>query len=529
MAAIRTPAEIIALDRVDKDAVAPGLERDAMRLQALYDQAGRDVVIKHLRSIGMGDRVNTDPVQVGTIPRLIEELSTLYEQPATRTLMRGREALAHDDPQSEAFRDLATRMQLDQVWTHVDHMRNLMRQCILSFAESVAHKSVVARVFQPYNAHRVTTPGVADIIDEDDAIALCIRWAEAPEDRIYEVWTHHDDDSWTCHHVTHDGRRMPRQPYGDEGRPAFDGLPMVNVTDALLMGRPWLPVPQGRLGSSLNVDAVANDTQYLVKQEGHTLTTVTTSDPQGVPDRVGPDQVWKLPADADAKKLANSPKIAESSEVADQQLAFLALGESLPLNTFSRTASVSTGAALKVQERVLRRRQSRQAQLAAEIEGRAFARYRAVANAYADKLGFTPIDEDLTLMVTFQQSGAQVQDLAEAQRVSLTEVAAGSKSMLEHMANMRGISLDEARVLWPQVQEMRAKYPATPGPEIVGEAVISQSTALQPGQNPGALIDGQPMPGIDQDKVPGAFNPRMGTASEGASLIDVVQRRNGSR
>lgn len=529
MAAIRTPAEIIALDLVDKNAIAPGLERDAMRLQALYDQAGRDVVIKHLRSIGMGDRVNADPVQVGTIPRLIEELSTLYEQPATRTLMRGREALAHDDPQSEAFRDLALRMQLDQVWTHIDHTRNLMRQCIVSFAESVAHKSVIARVFQPYNAHRVCTPGVADILDEDDAIALCIRWAEAPEDRIYEVWTHHEDDSWTCHHVTHDGRRLPRQPYGDDGRPAFDGLPMVAVTDELLMGRAWLPVPQGRLALALNVDAVANDEQYLVKMEGHTPTVVVSSDPQGVPDRVGPDQVWKLPADAKAEKLANSPKITEAGAVTDQWLALLALGECLPVNAFSRSSTVSTGAALKVQERVLRRRQNRQAQLAQEIERRAFERYRAVANAYAVELDLTPIDEDLTLLVSYPRSGGQVQDQAEAQRVSLTEVAAGSKSMLEHLADMRGVSLDDARVLWDEVQAMRLEYPATPGPEIVAEAVATTSTALQPGQNPGALVDGPPLPGIDRDKVPGAFNPRMGTASEGASLVDAVSRRNGSQ
>jgi hypothetical protein len=370
---------------------------------------------------------------------------------------------------------------------------------------------------------------VADILDEDDAIALCIRWAEDPRDRIYEVWTHQDDDSWTCHHVTHDGRRLPRQPYGDEGRPAFDGLPMVAITDELLMGRAWLPVPQGRLALSLNIDAVANDSQYLVKMEGHTPTVVKTSDPQGVPDRAGPDQTWVVPSDADVQKLANSPKIAEANAVADQQLAFLALGECLPINVFARNSTVSTGAALKVQERVLRRRQNRQAQLAQEAERRAFERYRAVANAYAEQLEITPLDEDLTLLVTFPRSGGQVQDIAEAQRVSLTEVAAGSKSMLEHLADMRGLSLDDARVQWDEVQAMRLEYPATPGPEIVGESVASTSTVMQPGQNPGALVDGKPMPGIDQDKTPGAFNPHMGTASEGASLIDVVARRNGSR
>ena len=54
-----TPAQIRAIDAEWKGAVDARFEEDAIRLHALYDGRGRDVVRAHLRSIGMATRQTT--------------------------------------------------------------------------------------------------------------------------------------------------------------------------------------------------------------------------------------------------------------------------------------------------------------------------------------------------------------------------------------------------------------------------------------------------------------------------------------
>ncbi len=523
-----SPAEIASEDARWKSAVDPQFTRDAIALSALYDNRGRELVRDHLRTLGMGDKANRDPIQVGTVPRLMESLSVLYAQPATRTLARAEKPLATDDEPARAFRALSRRMMLDQVWAQADRIRNLLRQCVVLFAESAAHESVVSRVYEPFNVLRFPTAGAADLIDEDEAVAFCIRWSVEPNDRLWQLWQHEDDDSWRCWNVTNEGKLLDRQPYGEEGQPKFGGLPAVLVSDELLLGRAWLSIPQGRLSLALNIDAVANDVQLLVKQEGHTQTVVTSSNPAAVPTMVGPDKVWSMETDAKVAKLVNQPKIEEAGQTTERWLALLALSESLPVDAFARNRQVLTGASLMVAERDLERRRVRHTQLAGDEERRAFRKYTTVLRAYAVELGLTPIERGVELYTAFATPSAY-QDIQQQQAVSMRELALGTSSMIEHFAMMRRLSPDEARVEWARVQAERIEFPTpTSAGELIAERVATQSASTsvqaQPGQNPGALVPGPHAPGVDATKTPGALNADLGSASEGASVTDKAIR-----
>lgn len=524
-----TPAQIRAIDAEWKGAVDARFEEDAIRLHALYDGRGRDVVRAHLRSIGMGDKANYDPIQVGVISRVVHMRSVLYQQPAMRTLVRGEEPLEHDDPAMVAFRDLSMRMRLDQLWGCADLMRNLFRQCVVLFAESVAHGAVVSRIFEPYNVLRAPTLGMADLIDEDEAVAFCIRWHDDPAKRMYQLWQHGDDedpDRWHCWNVDDAGRLHGVQPYGDEGVPPFAGLPAVLVTDTPLMGKAWLPTPQDRLSATLNIDAIANDVMLLVKQEGHTQTVVISDDPSSVPDETGADKTWKVPTGSDVKRLPSSPKIEEAGQTIERLLSMIAVAESLPPDALSRNRPVLTGASLMVAERDLDRVRSGHADLASAEEARAYAKYAAINNAYARELGSRIVPEDVRLMTTFATPSAY-QDIAQQQQVSLREMAIGTSSKLRHTAMMNRTSLDDARMLLRSIEEERDEFPIASTVELIAEGVAStsQSSSVQADQNPAALVSGPKVPGIDNAKTPGAFNPELGTASEGASVTDLAARR----
>lgn len=519
-----TPAQIAKIDAEWKWSVDARFTEDALRLGALFEDRGRETIRAHLRSIGMGDKHNGDPIQVGTMQRLMESISVIYQQPASRTLVYDEEPARPDSAEMRAFRAMARRMLLNQVWSQVDRRRNLFRQCVVLFAESLSHRTVTSRLYEPYNVIRAPSAGAADMLDEDDAIAFCIRWHEREEERWWQLWQHEDDDTWRCWNVTSDGKMLPRQPYDDAGAPPFDGLPAVMVTDEILMGRAWLPIPQVRLSLALNIAAVANDVQLLVKHEGHTQTVVKTSDPGAVPDRVGADQTWKVPVDADVLKLATSPKIEEAGQTTERWLAMLALSESLPVDAFSRNRQVLTGASLMAAERDLERRRIRTTPLAAAEEALAFRKYGAIWNYYAREFDAVPVDVDADLYCSFAQPTAY-QDIAQAQQVSMRELALGTESMIGHFAMMRRLGPDEARVEWQRVQAERLEFP-TPSAagEIIAERIQSQAQNVAPGQNPAAMVEGPHVPGVSNEKIHGALNHEPATSTDGASVVDAARK-----
>lgn len=487
-----------------------GFDRDALTLAALAENRGREATRSHLLTLGMGDPDNPRPISVGAIPRLMESLSVLYRVPAVRLLKdRDGKLLPDDDERAKAFADMARRMLLDSVWGLVDARRNLVRQCFLSFVESP--RGVHARVHWPFEVFRSVTASAADDIDSDEAIAIEVMHGPTEQESIYQLWQHEDDGSWRCHIVDSAGREHGTQPYGEDGRPPFEGLPMVLVPDSLMAGVACLALPESRLDFALNVNALVNDVAFIVKNQAHSLKVMTSNDPKGAkPVEDGPDKIMVLPEGSDLQVLQQNPAIGEINSTIAAQLSMLALSESLPPDAFSATRQIHTGTALKVAERDLEARRQRQVPITIEAERRAFERLRAVHNAYAASWGVPRLDEDLELVVAFGSAWQPV-DSREQQEAAFKDLAVGAQSIIGYIQERHRLDRAGAIDLYRQIQADRAQYPV----------------AL--GQNPGAMIDGQ-LPALGEGsatpsdaKTPGAFNPELGTATEGASVTDAVQ------
>lgn len=482
-------------------------DQDAGNLSALLDQRGRNATRAWLKTTGMGDPENTRPLVIGVIPRLTESLSVLYRVPATRRLRRGTEMLADDDPQARLFADLAERMMLDNVWQAVDARRNLLRQCVVGLVESQRNESVQARIYEPHCVWRSPTASSADTMDDDAAIAILVRDGARAEDRVYQLWQHEDDDSWRCWMVSESGAMVGEQPYGPEGVVPFAGLPLLMCYDDLPAGAAYLPIPESRLDFALNASALLNDLAYLVKLEAHTIKVLRSDDPRAAPKELGPDRITTIPESAQLSTLPQSPHIQDVVATIEHTLSMLALSESLPPDYLSPKRSVLTGPALKSSERDLEARRQRQRPLAVQDERKLFRKLRAVHNHFAASWGLDVLDEDLDLVAMFGRQWQPV-DAAELQKTHGFDLAIGSGSLIGYMQERYNCDRPTAIAMFHEVQRDRETYPA-------------QNT-----QNPAALVDG-PRDALGPDsatKVPGAFNPELGTSTEGASMVDAVRR-----
>lgn len=502
---------IRAIKEADRKWKPGTFAEDAIMLASLADNRGRAIMLNHLQRVGMGDKENTRPLCVGVIPRLAESLSVLYRAPATRRLKRKREILPDSDPQSETFAELSQRALLDSVWSLVDYRRNLTRQCVLSFVESHAQQSVQARVFWPFEVFRMVSPAAADVLEEDEAIALQVLDSPREEECVYQLWER-EGTTWRMWIVNGADSLHGPQPYGESGAVPFAELPILLVYDSLPAGAPWLAIPESRLDFALNVNALVNDLAYLVKLEAHSLKVAITDDPAAVrPTAVGPDRVWWMPGGSQVQVLSHNPQILGVNETVAAQLAMLALSESLPTDIFERKRTIHTGPALKAAERDLEARRQRQAPLAVETERRAFRKLRAIHNVFAREWGMDELAEDVSLVASFGRQWQPI-DPKELQETWFKDLAVGAGSIIGYLQDRYNLDRQGAIDLYRQVQADRAAYP------------------VRGGQNPGAMLDG-PLPALGEGgstldaKTPGAFNPDIATSTEGASVTDAVATR----
>lgn len=486
-----------------------GFDEDSLQLEALFENRGRQLTYDFLRSTGMGDSKNDKPLSIGTIPRITESLSVLYRVPATRRLKLGNDVLDDDEPDVQTFAEITKRMTLDNVWQAVDAKRNLQRQCALVFVESQAHQSVQARVIAPCNIFRMPIASAADCIEEDKAFLLMIRSAPRPEDCIYQLWQREGsgvDAVWHNWIVDERDHLAGEQPYGDTGELPFGELPVMLIYDSLSGGQAYLPIPEGRLDFALNINAIANDVNYLVKLEAHSMKAVITDDKTAARDQVGPDKVWVLPQGSSVSVLGHNPKIADANMTLERCLGMLALSESLPGDYFSSQRAIQTGPALKVAERDLEARRQRQAPLAVNDERRAFKKVRAIHNYFASEWDMDELNNELTLEASFGRQWQPV-DAKELQETWFKDIAIGAGSLIGYLQERFNVDRHQAIDIYKQIQADRETYP-----------VAAQ-------QNPAAMIDGPRAalgPG-SATKEPGAINPELGTSTEGASTTDAVR------
>jgi len=179
----------------------------------------------------------------------------------------------------------------------------------------------------------------------------------------------------------------------------------------------------------------------------------------------------------------------------------------LPGDMFKEDKSVTTGTALKVKERSLSRRRKRQVPMVAPNEERAFKKLVTVHNEYAESWGLPLLPVDATMKATPADTWQPV-DPKELQEVYFKDISVGAESLISYMQAKSGCTRTQAIEKFERVQRDRETY-----------AVLLQ-------QNPESIIDGGPHAATGAggaQKVKGAFNPEIETATEGASVTDAVR------
>ena len=505
---------ILDADRIEKEKAGSDFENDSKKLTKLYEGRGRQTVRDFIGGIGMGDPENQRPVAPNITARLIDSVAVLYASPATRLLKRNGVVLDDDHPDSVALAEATQRMELDAVMARADAYRQLLRQVIVMFAESDAHGSVVSRLFEPHNYARKVSPWAADLLEEDEAIAFRLAFGsndgdEHPDD-LWEVWMHEDNGDWRVWRVNGDGDRTGHQPFGDDGTSPFGLLPAVQLTDAVPMGRAYLPIPENRLDALLMASAIASDAAFIAKMEAHSLIVFHTEDTKGVQkiaDEAGPNKAAVMAQDDRIEVHGHQSQLDSVNKTGDRMLSLLAISEGLPPDAMSSTRVIPNSAqAFKIANLDQQTRRQKQLQPTINTEARAYVKYARVWNiAIADAAqGRHALAEDVELAVSFAQSWVPV-DRGEHQEVAFKDIAASVLSVIDY----------------------RAEAYAETRPQAIAslERARVDNEQFEPKQNPASMTAGPNAAGVDSTSVPGEFRPDVSSSVEGASTTAAVQSR----
>lgn len=507
----------------------PDFEADADRLLSLYTGRGaKDVVLNYLKSLGLGHRKNRDPAMYGTVPRLVSSLNVLYSSPPTRLLRRGDDVLEPSSAECKALEVVYRRSSLNAHYRAISGRMLLHGSCLVSYGTSPEHGTIKPRVFAPQYAFRQTTLGAEYVLESDEAIALLLSDGDKDQ-RRYEYWVQ-TDEGWTCRITNGGGEPIGYQPYGESGLIPYSELPLQLLTDEpLIDGSAWPPLPIHRLTNSLAVDGVLNDLPLLVALQAHSQKVVTTNDTnqaEGAVREQGADKVWILSDGTTVSVLNHQPAIQESDDVIERILSGVAQREGLPPDQFSRKRTAQTGEAQRVAQLEANLRRLERAEIAEFHERVAYKKIAAITEVDAKILGLPVLDKELELIVAFGHRW-EAASPKELQDVAFRDMAIGARSLPEYVAEARQIGHAEAEALLEKIDAERKRWPLGSTTELVGEYFGSTPAGgMQPRQNPAALIEGPRVPAGPGSavKTPGAFNPQLGTASEGASVTDMIRR-----
>ena len=490
-------ARLAERDAELKAAAGSDYDNDAIKLVRLYEGMSRSTVYAHLQSVRMGDPQNRRAVAPNFTSRLVESTSILYRAPASRRLRDASGSyLADDEPAARALADAVELLDLDSAFQVADAYRQLLRTCFVKFAAVPSRPAPVVRIFAPYNVRRKPSPGALDLIDEDEAIAFCLRLGdEKPDTQIWESWVHLDDGSWQ--YALTDGAGALRS--APTVSPAGDLVPAIIFADAPLLGRAYLPIPEGRLDLVLATTALAADLAYLTKLEAHTIKIHYTNRPLGAPDKIGPDQLVLAPVEDRYEALGQSPQFSGVTSAIDTFLSALALSEGMPPDAFSPARTLpASSLTLKVALADLEARRQKQLGPTRAAEREAYRKYARVWNASGAE---GELDESLRLAVSFARTWSPV-DRREHQEVAFKDIAAGYMSPIDYRAEAYGETRDQAIAAIERAREDLERYPWA--------------------QNPAAMTDGPHAPGVDATPVRGAPRPDVSAAVEGASTLAAV-------
>lgn len=461
--------QIIAHDRLWKDGTGTGMsfDFDAKSLLALFEGRSRLVVRAFIEKLQLGDKSNPSPPSPNLTRRLIEQLTVVYRTPPTRRLKRGRVLVEDEAPDAIAVADAYKRSRVDTAMRRADHLRTLLRQCVVVLCENHELKRVTMRVHPPQNVFRVPCVTSADCIDQDTAVAILL------DGGVYEVWNH-DAEGWVVTIENDQGEfALPpeEQPYAETGgRVPFGVAPFVMLYDEDPVGRAWLPIDQSMLDSVLNVAAMYCDVVYLVAMETWTLKVAIGLDPYAAPTQGGPGKIISLPKGGDVKLLAHSPQIDDATRVIQEVLSGLALAAGLAPNAFALDRVEQTGAALRAAERFLDARRVGQVPMAQEAEIDLYRKFAAIHNANAGPWGRDPLPVDVELACTFAEPSIP-SDPEQDQRVAMVDLQAGLASPVAYIQKKYGVSREQAFEILKSIPQDRVLVGWTPNAQPAGAAI----------------------------------------------------------
>lgn len=491
-----TIAELVEYDRGLKPA---GADEEWLRLNDYYNDNSRELTIEFNKTVGAGLEDAPRPLEISLLRRIVDRIAIVYAVPPTRRLLRDDEALPDEAPAMKALSRAYRRALMDVSFRRADRLRALFRQCVIRFYPSDAQRSVVMRVFEPYNVVRRPDASSSDQIETDHEFGLCL--AKTPAGEVWEHWTRDPESgTWSMLVVNEKGEPMADQPFKlSGGANPYGLLPVLQIYDEIPHGRAWLAPRCSRSSWASAVNALVNNLWELVHDQAHDNIAFAMDDPNAAPTDTGPGSAWALERGDTVQRLSGNPKIAEAERVLTSLLATWCISEDLPANEFDRSKSIVTGVALMVQERGLNVRRRELVPLAELDERLAYERFTAIHNLHCMSWGLEPLATDVELLM---QAGEirPPRDPAELIENTLKEVALGTASPIDLIMRLHGCDRPTAIRMWRQAQDDLEAYP--------------------PRQAAGALQTGPRGAGLDATPTPGELHPQDVHDAAEANMLD---------
>lgn len=475
-----------------------GADIEWAELSRAYADQSRSTTASRLRTAGVGLKDNAYPLDMGGLLRqVIDRATTVYKRAPARWLVdpgTGKR-LAEDSLAHLAMLDAFEKAQYDTTWRKVDRLRTLLGQCVLRFYPSDPRGSVVMRVFEPHQVHRVPDPACSDLLDHDRALALELSAG------TFEVWERSGSGAWTMQWVDSDGRPLPsdQQPFAVTGLAnPYGVLPVMQVYSEHPGGAPWIAPRQGRLGWLHGMALAANDALALAVFQAHATRVFKRSGNQNrtLPKETGPGVVLNIDKEEDVEDLIPSPAIDKLLDLLGRYGRIFSTTESLPGDELDPNKTVQTGAALRAQLAPLIDVRENQVALVGPDERMAFTKFRAVYNVHAPNWGVPALDPThlLELEVPDLETPATETELGN---LAARQLAIGTASTIDLIQREIGCTRAEAIKRYQRVAEDNRLYPSraaaltaslTTGPKLADSPGPGPTA---PDLSPDAVLDGK--------------------------------------
>jgi hypothetical protein len=472
--------DIQGLKVVDQRTKPCGADSEWILAHSYYEDVARATTQARLKALGAGLLDNPHPLQLSLLRRIIDRLAVVYDSPPTRWLVdelgarKDEESVEHD-----AMERVLDRVQYDLAWRRVDRLRALMRQVVVRYYPSDDKKSVVMRIFEPYNVIRDPSPGAPDMLDADRRFALRLSGNDLQNgaDEVWEYWDRTSAGGWQMAWVNAGGDAIAGQPFASTSlRNPYTELPVQMIYDDYNGGVPWFAPRCSRTSWVDALNAISNDLWALVLHEAHTTKIIKTDNPEMVPRTTAINATYVLPKDSDAMNLASNAKLQEAQNILDNFVRLWTLSEDLPASEFDKAKQVVTGATLRVQNGPLLARRVAQVPLAIADEAIAYRKLRAVHNIHVAspggaKWGLPLLDETTSLEIEVADVDIPT-DLKEVQEAGARSLALGTKSLIDLIMAEQNCSRAAAIKIYERVKLDNDSYPAriaaasTSGPRL---------------------------------------------------------------